>query len=52
MKKLLSIVGILLVAQFTTAGHHESGHTNKEGLIGYEMSDDEKLEILLEILPS
>ena len=47
MKKLLSIMGMLLVAQFTTAGHHESGHSNKEGLIGYEMSDDgKKLEIL------
>ena len=40
MKKLLSIISILLLAQFSIAGHHESG--NKEGLIGYEMSDDGK----------
>ena len=47
MKKLLLIVSIFLLAQFSIAGHHESDHINKEGLIGYEMSDDgKKLDIV------
>lgn len=47
MKKLLPIISIFLLAQFSLAGHHESGHMNKKGLIGYEMSDDgKKLEII------
>ena len=47
MKKLLPIISIFLLAQFSLAGHHESSHMNKKGLIGYEVSDDgEKLEII------
>lgn len=47
MKKLLLIVSIFSLAQFSIAGHHESDHINKEGLIGYEMSDDgKKLDIV------
>ena len=42
MKKLLPMISIFLLAQFSLAGHHESGHMNKKGLIGYEMSDDGK----------
>ena len=47
MKKLLPIISIFLLAQFSLASHHESDHMNKKGLIGYEVSDDgEKLEII------
>jgi len=47
MYKLLSIICLTLLAQLSYAGHHESGHMNKEGLIGYEMSDDgKKLDII------
>ena len=47
MKKLIPIISIFLLAQFSFAGHHESGHMNKKGLIGYEMSEDgKKLDIV------
>ena len=47
MKKLIPIISIFLLAQFSFAGHHESGHMNKKGLIRYEMSEDgKKLDIV------
>tara|TARA_B100000902_G_scaffold240611_1_gene227898 strand:- start:541 stop:1068 length:528 start_codon:yes stop_codon:yes gene_type:complete len=47
MYKLLSILSLTLLAQFSIAGHHESGHMNKGAVIGYELSDNgEKLDII------
>ena len=47
MYKLLSIISLTLLAQFSIAGHHESGHMNKGTVIGYELSDNgEKLDII------
>lgn len=47
MYKLLSILSLTLLAQFSMAGHHESGHMNKGAVIGYELSDNgEKLDII------
>ena len=47
MYKLLSILSLTLLAQFSIAGHHESGHMNKGAVIGYEISDNgEKLDII------
>ena len=47
MYKLLSILSLTLLAQFSIAGHHESGHMNKGTVIGYELSDNgEKLDII------
>ena len=47
MYKLLSMLSVALLAQFSIAGHHESGHMNKGTVIGYELSDNgEKLDII------
>ena len=46
MKKLLSIVSLVLLAQLSFAGHHESGHMQKNTVIGYEIWDSEKLDII------
>ena len=46
MKKLLSIVSLVLLAQLSFAGHHESGHMQKNTVIGYEIWDGEKLDII------
>ena len=46
MKKLLSIVSLALLAQLSFAGHHESGHMQKNTVIGYEIWDGEKLDII------
>ena len=47
MYKLLSILSLTLLAQFSIAGHHESGHMNKGAVIGYELSDNgERLDII------
>ena len=47
MNKLLTISTFVLLAQFSFAGHHESGHMNKAAVIGYEISDDGKRTDLL-----
>ena len=46
MKKLLSIVSLVLLAQLSFAGHHESGRMQKNTVIGYEIWDGEKLDII------
>jgi hypothetical protein len=46
MKKLLSIVSLVFLAQLSFAGHHESGHMQKNTVIGYEIWDGEKLDII------
>ena len=46
MYKLLSITGLFLLAQLSFAGHHASGHMKKETVIGYEILEGEKLDIL------
>ena len=40
MNKLLSIIGLLLIAHITFAGHHESGHMKKGDVMGYENYED------------
>jgi hypothetical protein len=46
MYKLLSITSLFLLAQLSFADHHESGHMNKAAVIGYEIWDGEKLDIV------
>ena len=46
MNKLLSITCLVFLAQLSSAGHHESGHMKKNTVIGYEILDGEKLDIV------
>jgi hypothetical protein len=46
MNKLLSITCLVFLAQLSFAGHHESGHMKKNTVIGYEILDGEKLDIV------
>ena len=46
MNKLLSITSMVLLAQLSFAGHHESGHMKNDTVIGYEILDGEKLDIV------
>ncbi len=47
MYKIFSIFIALSCAQFSFAGHHESGHMNIATVIGYEISNDGKRTDLL-----
>ena len=47
MHKLLSLMSLFLIAQFSFAGHHEFGEMKKGAVIGYEISEDgTKLDIV------
>jgi hypothetical protein len=47
MHKLLSLMSLFLIAQFSFAGHHELGEMKKGAVIGYEISEDgTKLDIV------
>ena len=46
MKKALLSICVLLIAQTSFAGHHEKSEPAKKAIIGYEILDGERLDIV------
>ena len=51
MNKILLSISILLLAQFSFAGHHEAGEKPSKTIIGYDTTEGTKILSMLAICP-